>query len=164
MIIVLDYVTMCQKSAVDGMEMFLRNFARVPDDRLRWTPVPTAKSALRIGAHTALYAARFAHMIREQALPQPDRIEAWLAQQAAEELRIENRGEVERVFRAGTEEVVAALAELTLADLGRTLDSGQGWFVPMTHLMRLPGWHATLHTGQIDYLQTCWGDLQVYVD
>jgi len=160
---VLDYVTMCQQSAVDGMEMFLRNFARVPDDRLKWTPAPTAKSALRIGAHTALYAARFAHMIREKALPQPDNLEVWLAERETEERQIEDRVQVERVFRAGTDEVVAALAGLTPADIARILESGQGWSLPMTHLMRLPGWHATLHTGQIDFLQTCWGDMQVYV-
>ena len=35
--------------------------------------------------------------------------------------------------------------------------------MPMTFLMNLPGWHATLNTGQIDFLQTCWGDLEVYV-
>jgi len=145
------------------MEMFLRNFARVPDDRLDWAPAPTAKSALRIGAHTALYASRFAKMIREQALPQPENLAAWLAEREAEERQITDRRQIEPIFRAGTEEVLAALASLSPEDVARTLDSGQGWSVPMTHLMRLPGWHATLHTGQIDYLQTCWGDMQVYV-
>jgi hypothetical protein len=160
---VLDYVTMCQQSAVDGMEMFLRNFARVPDDHLDWSPAPTANSPLRIGAHTALYASRFAKMIREQALPRPENLAAWLAEREAEERQVTDGRQIEPIFRAGTEEVLAALASLSPEDVARTLDSGQGWSVPMTHLMRLPGWHATLHTGQIDYLQTCWGDMQVYV-
>lgn len=152
-----------KQRAVGGMEFFLRNFSHVPDDKLHWTPTPTAKSALRIAAHTALYAGRFAAMIRDRRLPSPENLTEWLAERDAEEVAVTCREEMERAFRAGTEEVVAALDALTSADLETVLDSGQGWTMPMTQLVVLPGWHATLHAGQIDYLQTCWGDQQVYV-
>jgi uncharacterized damage-inducible protein DinB len=145
------------------MEMFLRNFSRVPDEKLEWAPAPTAKSALRIAAHAALYAGRFAQMIRERELPQPEDLDDWLAQREAEEAAIATRDEVERAFRKGTEEVLAALDSLTPEEVASTMDSGQGWTMSMDFLMRLPGIHATLHTGQIDYLQTCWDDQQVYV-
>jgi hypothetical protein len=145
------------------MEMFLRNFSHVPDDKLTWTPTPTAKSAIRIAAHTALYAARFARMMRDGKLPGGDGLESWLAQRNAEEAALTSRTEVETVFRRGTEEVLEALSSMTPEGIGSSLDSGLGWSMPMTFLMKLPGWHATLHTGQIDYLQTCWGDEQVYV-
>jgi hypothetical protein len=145
------------------MEFFLRNFAHVPDDKLTWTPTPTAKSALRIAAHTALYAGRFAHMIRERRLPAPDNLAQWLAERDTEEVAITSREEMERVFREGTDEVLAALDTLTPDDIEGSLDSGQGWSMPMTQLMGLPGFHATLHAGQIDYLQTCWDDQHVYV-
>lgn len=145
------------------MEMFLRNFSHVPDDKLSWKVTPTAKSALRIAAHTALYAGRFAAMIRDRATPKPDDLEEWLAQREAEEVAITSREEVERIFRAGTEEVLAALDSLSADEVAMELDSGQGWSMPMTFLMGLPGWHATLHMGQIDFLQTCWGDQEIYV-
>ena len=102
-------------------------------------------------------------MIRERKLPAPDNLEAWLEQRNAEEIAITCRSEIESVFKKGTEEVLAALDTLTPEEIGMTLDSGQGWSMPMTFLMGLPGWHATLHTGQIDFLQTCWGDEKVYV-
>jgi hypothetical protein len=152
-----------KKSAVQGMEMFLRNFSHVPDDKLTWTPTPTAKSAIRIAAHTALYAGRFARMIEDRQLPGGDNLEEWLAQRNAEEVAITCRVEMESIFRKGTEEVLAALDSLTPEEIGRSLDSGLGWSMPMTFLMNLPGFHATLHTGQIDYLQTCWDDQHVYV-
>lgn len=152
-----------KRSAVQGMEMFLRNFSYVPDDRLSWTPTPTSKSAIRIAAHTALYAGRFARMIRERKLPVVGDLAEWLAQRNAEEEAVTCRQEVERIFRAGTKEVLDALDCLTADDLTSSLDSGQGWSMSMTFLMNLPGWHATLHTGQIDYLQTCWGDEEIYV-
>lgn len=159
----MDLIENAKKRAVGGMEYFLRNFSHVPDDKLDWTPTPTAKSALRIAAHTALYAGRFAKMIRERQTPQPENLESWLAQRNAEEVAITNREEVERVFRAGTDEVLAALDTLRPEDLELSLDSGQGWSMPMTQMVNLPGWHATLHAGQIDYLQTCWDDQEVYV-
>lgn len=152
-----------KKSAVQGMEMFLRNFSHIPDDKLTWQATPTAKSALRIAAHTALYAGRFAKMIRDRKTPAPENLEEWLAVRNAEEIAITSREEVERAFRKGTEEVIAALDSLTPEEIEMNIDSGQGWSMPMVFLMGLPGFHATLHMGQIDFLQTCWDDQQVYV-
>ncbi len=156
-------VESCKKSAVQGMEMFLRNFSHVPDDKLNWSVTPTAKSPIRIAAHTALYAGRFAAMLRDQKVPTPDNLTEWLAQRDAEETELTCRVEMERVFREGTDEVLAALDTLSPEAIASTIDSGQGWSMSMRFLMDLPGWHATLHMGQIDFLQTCWGDQEVYV-
>ena len=144
--------------------MFLRNFSYIPDDRLNWTPTPSAKSPLRVAAHTALYASRFAKMIRDRQLPQPENLEEWLAQRNAEEVAVATREEMIQIFHAGTQEVLEVLDSLTEADVEMNLESGQGWSIPMRQLMVMPGWHATLHTGQIDYLQTCWDDQKVYVE
>lgn len=157
-------VTIAKLTATQGMDYFLRNFSHVPDDRLDWTPTPTAKSARRIASHTALYAARFAKMIREQQLPAVESIDEWLAQRDAEERALTDRAEIERVFQAGTGEVLEALDGLTPEAITSILDSGSGWTMSMSYLMRLPGWHSTLHAGQIDYLQTCWDDQKIYVD
>ncbi len=139
------------------------NFAHVPDDKLEWKSTPTAKSALRIAAHTALYAGRFACMIRDRRLPAPENLAEWLAQRDAEEAAITSREDMERIFREGTAEVLEALDTLSPEEVEASLDSGQGWSMPMKQLMGLPGFHATLHAGQIDYLQTCWDDQQVYL-
>jgi hypothetical protein len=155
-------VAACKKSAVEGMEYFLRNFSFVPDDKLTWTPTPTAKSAIRVAAHTALYAGRFARMMVDRKLPGGDNLAEWLEQRNAEEAGVTNRAEIESIFRKGTDEVLAALDSLTPEAIETRLDSGLGWSAPMTWLMNLPGWHATLHAGQIDYLQTCWDDQEVH--
>src|SRR5205807_8751548 len=95
------------------MEHFLMVFSFVPDDRLTWTPTPTAKSAIRIAAHTALYAGRFARMINDRKLPSQDNLPEWLAQRNAEEAGVTSRTEMESIFRKGTDEVIAALYSLT---------------------------------------------------
>ena len=155
-------VASCKESAMWGMEHFLKVFSFVPDDKLTWTPAPTAKSAIRIAAHTALYAGRFARMISDRKLPASDNLTEWLAQVNAEEAAVTSRTEIESIFRKGTDEVIAALDSLTPEAIGTSLDSGLGWSMPMTFLMNLPGIHAMDHTGQIDYLQTCWDDQEVH--
>ena len=137
-------------------------FSFVPDDKLTWTPTPTAKSAIRIAAHTALYAGRFARMIKDGKLPGSDNLAEWMAQRNAEEAAITSRTEMESIFRKGTDEVIAALDSLTPEVIGATLESGFGWSMPMTLLMNLPGLHAISHAAQIDYLQTCWDDQEVH--
>lgn len=146
---------------MQGMEYFLSNFSFVPDEKLDWTPTPTSKSAMRIAAHTALYNGIFAKMIRDRKLPVED-IPGFVARNNAAEVALTRRDEMESVFRKGTEEVLAALDALTPEDIELVLDTSLGWTMPMTRLMSLPGWHATLHAGQIDYLQTCWDDQEVH--
>lgn len=152
----------CKKLAVEGMEEFLKTFSFVPDDKLAWTPTPTAKSAIRIAAHTALYAGRFARMIETRKLPAFDSLADWTAQKNAEEAAITNRADIEAIFRKGTDEVLAALDSLTPELIASPLDFGVGYSPPMEFLMNLPGLHAISHSAQIDYLQTCWDDQEVH--
>ena len=102
-------------------------------------------------------------MIRDRQLPSPVNIEEWVAANVAEENAVKDRVEMEQIFRKGTEEVLAALDSLTHEELEINLSSGGGFTMPMKQLINLPGWHATLHLGQIDYLQTCWDDQQIYL-
>jgi hypothetical protein len=155
--------TSCKESAVLGMGVFLKTFSFVPDDKLNWTPSPTAKPAIRIAAHTAIYAGNFAKMIRERQLPSGD-IQAFVELVEAAEKALTSRTEIESLFRRNTDEVIAALDTLTPEAIDTPLDSSLGWSLPMTFLMQLPGIHALSHAAQIDYLQTCWDDQDVHFD
>lgn len=157
-----NWTEICKKNAVAEMEQFLRKLAKVPDDKLTWSPTPTAKSSIRIAAHTALYAGRFARMLEARALLNPGNLEEWLAKRNAEEIAVTTREEVETAFRKGTNDVLAALDSLTEEEIESRLESGQGWSAPMTWLMSLPANHTGWHAAQIDYLQTCWDDQEVY--
>lgn len=155
-------VDSCKESAVQGMEHFLKVLSFVPEDKLDWTPAPTAKSAMRIAAHTAIYPGVFAKMIRDRKLPFGDEIPEFVARINAAAEALSSRTEMESAFRQGTDDVIAALGALPPAAIGMSLDSGLGWSMPMTFLMKLPGIHAFSHAAQIDYLQTCWGDQDVH--
>jgi hypothetical protein len=155
-------IASCKESAVQGMEHFLKVLSFVPDDKLTWTPTPMAKSAIRIAAHTALYAGEFARMIRDRKVLGGDNLQEWIAERDAAEAEITSRAEIESIFRKGTEEVLEALNSLSPKAIGTSLDSGLGWSLPMTFVMSIPGRHAICHAAQIDYLQTCWGDQEVH--
>lgn len=86
-----------------------------------------------------------------------------MASWVAEETKIATREEVIELFEKGVVEVIEALDDLTESDLEKHLDSGQGWSLSMQSLITFPGWHSTLHAGQINYLQTCWDDQTIYV-
>jgi hypothetical protein len=152
----------CKKFAVEGMEQLLKTFSFVPDDKLTWTPCPTAKSAIRIAAHTALYAGRFAAMIETRKLPLTGSLADWIVQRNAQEAAITNRADIEAIFRKGTEEVLAALDSLTPEIIATPLDFGVGYSPTWDFLLNLPGLHAISHAAQIDYLQTCWDDQEVH--
>ena len=152
-----------KKNIVRGMEQFLRNFSKVPDEKLTWSPTPTSKSPIRIAAHTAVTAANFANMIRERKLPSQEEIPEFVAKTRSAEEALINRSEVESVFRKNTDDVLSAIDTLTPDDIELVLDSSQGWSMPITFLINLPAMHADWHTGQIDFLQTCWDDQEIYV-
>src|SRR5690349_23220267 len=105
------------------MEQFLKTLSFVPDDKLDWTPAPTAKGAIRIAAHTAIYAGNFAKMIRDRKLPFGDEIPEFVARMEAAEKALTSRTEMESLFRQNTHELVAALDTLTPEAIDTTLDS-----------------------------------------
>jgi hypothetical protein len=151
-----------KKDAVTAMEWFLRNLSHVPQDKLEWAPSPTAKSALQIAAHVAVTQGNFANMIRARKLPMNDEIQTFIERTASEEKALTDIDEIIALFRKNTDEVLSALDELKPEDAEIALDSSQGWTMPMTFLMKLPAYHAIGHTAQIDMLQTCWGDQEIY--
>ena len=158
-----NVIEAAKKDAVTAMEWFLRNLSHVPQEKLDWVPSPTAKSARQIAAHTAVAAGNFAKLISSRKLPTSDEFSVFIEQTAAAEGALKDMDDIVALFRSNTDEVLAALDALSQEDTEIVLDSSQGWSMPMTFLMKLPAYHAIGHTAQIDFLQTCWGDQEIYV-
>lgn len=152
-----------RQEAVSGMGYFLRNFSHVPDDRLMWTPTPAAKSPIRVAAHTALYAGRFASMIRDRWLPAPDNLTEWLAEREAEEVAITGREENGEGFPRGHRRGSRSPRHLDARRTGDVNRVGPG-MVDVDEAVDGPGRMARDPTRGADRLsQTCWDDQQVYV-
>lgn len=141
------------------MDMFLRNLGHVPLDKLTWSPSPTSKSALQIAAHVAGFSIGFASVIRAGSFPATG--EEFLAPIHAAIHKIETVHQAEVVLRQGIADTVEALDSVQSDQIERILQTPIGP-TPFLFFMTIPSVHLNLHTGQIDYLQTCWGDSEVY--
>jgi hypothetical protein len=155
----IDLIAQCKDRASSAMEMFLRNLSHVPPEKLTWSPTPTAKTALQIAAHVAGYSGGFASVIRAGAFPATPN--EFLGPIQARIDSIETVQQAEEMLRKGIADTLDALDSVQPDQIESTLETPIGQ-TPFLFFMTIPSVHLVLYTGQIDYLQTCWGDLEVY--
>ncbi len=154
-----DVVARCQERAQWAMEHFLLVLSFVPADKLTWSPAPTAKSALQIAAHCAGYSGGFASIIKAGVFPAD--AQDFLGPIDARIKSITSVSEAEAMLRQGIADTLAALDTVSLEQIGAKVMTPQGQ-TPFLFFMTIPATHLVLHTGQLDYLQTCWGDQEVH--
>ena len=136
----------------------LRTFAFVPDDKLTWSPSPTARSAIQIVAHCGLANSAFSGLLRGEPLPLPaDPAEA-AAQIRAAGRDVASREEAVRLVEDGTARVIAAVDRVTPEMVATTPDSPFGP-LPFPVWMTISALHMGGHARQVDYIQTVWGDV-----
>lgn len=155
-----ELIATCKKRATDAMDRFLHLLRFVPEGRLTWSPAPTANSALQIAAHCAGYSGAFAAIISAGAFP-------WTVEEFLGPIQwaigsITTIEQAEDMLRKGIADTVAALDSVKPEQFGAMIDSPQGK-TPFRFFLTLPAMHLETHGAQIDYLQTCWGDLEVHL-
>ena len=141
--------------------MMLAAFSHVPDDKLDWSPAPTAKSALAIVAHCAEANEAFAKVIRGEELPRMESKEEALQNIRESGRDAVSREEAVRQLEETTAAVIAAMDQVRPDQLDTMPDSPFGP-MPFRFWLSLPGRHTLGHKYQIDYLQTIWGDLDFH--
>lgn len=137
----------------------LRTFEFVPDEKLRYAPASSARTALQIVSHCGMANFAFATILRGEELEMPtDPVEA-AAQIRMAGHEIAAREEAVKLVEDSSEQVLAALENVTDEMLETAPHSPFGP-MPFTFWMALPADHISVHASQIDYLQTIWGDLE----
>lgn len=154
-----DTIARCKRQAERAMEHFLKVLSFVPEEKLDWKPAPTAKSALEIAAHCAGYSSGFAGIIATGAFPQT--VDDFLGPIQTRIAGVSNLGQAEAMLREGTAETLLALDKVQPEWIDATIDTPIGP-TPFRFFMTIPANHLINHTGQIDYLQTCWDDQEVH--
>ena len=155
-----DFIAMSKDRTTAAMDRFLRVLSFVPADKLNWSPTPTAKSALEIAAHCAGYSGRFADIIYAGKF-------AWSVEEFRGPIQsaiksITTLEEAETMLRKNIADTIAALDTVKPEQVGTMTASPQGQ-TPFNFFLTLPAFHLENHLAQIDYLQTCWGDLEVHL-
>lgn len=142
-------VEFAKKLAQMGFSRLQRSLEFVPEDKREWAPSPTSKSAQRIAAHCAVANRQFAAILRgDQA---PYRTARELASEVyEEETSLVEWNETLATLEAANTEALAAFEHV---DPKRVMSDAKVAFV-----LSLMGRHADGHAGQLEYLQTVWGD------
>lgn len=142
-----------------NLNQFKHNFSFIPEDKLNWTPSPSAKSPLQILAHVAVSANYIADWIggKETKLT----AEQLGAKCDAEEKELISKSAAFSVLESATSNALATMKKLTANDLEKIVHTP--WMsAPLGMWVTLFWRHFDMHTGQIDYLQTCWNDQEFH--
>ncbi|AIE86122.1 DinB family protein [Fimbriimonas ginsengisoli] len=138
-------------------DRLLKTLSFIPDDKLDWAPAPTCKSALRIAAHCGVSNGNFLAIIAGAKFPEISR-EEMIAMAMEAEKAVTTREQAIALIEQSSQAVLDALDSLTPEQIEMVIETP---FItaPMPFWMNLPGRHMDNHASQIDYLQTCWGDM-----
>jgi len=150
-----ELIGQAKQTLVMSKDRFLRTFSFVPDDKLTWSPSPTAKSALQIAAHVGLSNQGMGGLISGQKFAFGS-MEEMFRFMDGEEKKVQSRDEAVRLIEQGTNTALAALDTVTPERLAG--DAGLPMPMPLSQFVMLLGAHVASHAAQIDYLQTTWGD------
>ncbi|MDH7571159.1 MAG: DinB family protein [Armatimonadota bacterium] len=145
-----DPIQHAKQAAAAAAQRFLKTFAAVPDDKLSWSPAPTAKSALQIAAHAAAVNRGLAALIAGKPYP------------ASPQEAPTTRAAAVKALEESAAEVQAALEGVRPDEVDTVIEAP--WMkAPRVVFMNLVATHLQSHAAQIDYLQTIWGDTQFHM-
>jgi len=144
-----DPIAAAVASVESGRNRLLWAPGHVPDDRLTWWPAPTAKNALQILSHVIASNAFFAAALQNGKVTQPP-------QQDAGE--IASRDEAVQRLNSCTDDLIAASKDLSPERIGSAIPTPSGE-ISAAFILSIAGVHSFGHASQLEYLQTCWGDL-----
>lgn len=137
---------------------FLRALANTPDDRINWSPSPTARTPLQLMAHSA-YALGFIRTMFT-GTPYPAETTAIADAEFLEmDGNIGSREEAVALFEEKCEAMMTYLRGLSSEEMERVIDMpfklGQ---VPLGAVLGVGAMHTRSHLAQLEYLQTIYGD------
>lgn len=129
-----------------------------PDDKLNWSPSPTARTPIELVGHTAGAFGPFIGMLQNEAGSpggfDPTSFDSHLREIDKE---FKSKEQVLKLFHDGCDKYLNYIDSLDEAALAKEIIFFTG---PMPRIKLLPiGVNHTLsHAGQLAYLQTIWGD------
>jgi hypothetical protein len=153
-------IALAAQGAEGGMHRFSSSFNSVPDDKLTYTPSPTCKNALKIAGHVAVTNFGLAKIILQEPLP-PMSSSELAAYLDAEADKLHTREAVNAALMASHQAVMEAIHSVAPADVFKEIQTPI-YDAPLLFFMNLVGYHYFDHLGQIDLLQTMWGDLEMH--
>jgi len=154
-----DYAATSTKTA---MEEAFKYAKKVPADKLEWKPLENGQSVIDMCRELA-QCSDWAHML-VSGLPMPEftpeaaaamkaETSQWTTVEQCEEIATEKMAKLFELFDTVSDE---RLKET------RWLPFSGGRDFTIMEIMEYPRWNATYHLGQVGYIQTLYGDREMY--
>ena len=143
---------------LQAKEGLLKALSTTPEERLNWSPSPTARTPLEVAVHAALVIGFFADTLDGSPWVAPTTAEADQGFREAENCYT-SRDEVLRLIDVKADAFVACLKGLAPERLGVLVDMPFGLDpMPVAVFITFPTLHTRSHIPQIEYIQTIYGD------
>ncbi|HRI42770.1 MAG TPA: DinB family protein [Fimbriimonadaceae bacterium] len=136
----------------------LRALRSTAEDRLGWSPSPSARSPIEIGAHAAIAVEAMLGNLDDSPfpLPAPADADAWFREEERRYATLELVAQLLETNGAAYENWLDALDEPRLsADIALPFGMGS---CPRRVAIGFMPMHLNWHTAQIEYIQTIYGD------
>lgn len=151
-----EIISQAKAEYLRAKERLIRALATTPDDKINWSPSPTARTPIHQVAHAAMAVSGIQDMIIGKPFGYANTAEADVAFRAAEQ-EYRTREQALGLLEQTSAEFLAWLDTVTPEQLASTLQLPFGPF-PMTLCITLPADHMRGHIAQIHYIQSIYGD------
>ncbi len=152
-----DTISQTKAQFIRTKERMAHALATTPDDKLQWSPSPTARTPLQQAAHAAMSIPAIQDMLLGKPFPYASTAEYDAVLRIAEK-ELTTREQVLGLLEQSSVQYLAWLDTLTPEQLASIVHPPFGPAVPMAAGITFPTYHLSSHISQIDYIQTIYGD------
>ena len=139
-----------------SIERLTKDLQKTPDDKLNWSPSSTSRTPLQQVAHAAISIKGMIGMMAGEPFP----FESFAAMDThmfEAEKAFQTRESVLELLHTNVSVYHAFVDVLSESDLANTVTMPFGEF-PMRSMITWPADHIRCHAGQLEYMQTIYGD------
>lgn len=152
----MNVIEYAKKVIPETIDNFAKTLEFIPDDKLTFSPSPTAKCPLQIAGHVVITNFGFSNMLKGEPSKYTS-VSELLESLASEENKFTTRESITSGLNASKSALQSTLDELTEDGLNSYVQSARGSVLLRDLLLRIAP-HIQMHRAQIDYIQTIWGD------
>jgi len=146
-----DIISQTKEEFVRTKVQMAHTLATTPDDKIHWSPSPTARTPLHQVAHAAMSVSTIQGMLAGKLFPYSGPVELDAAARLADKEFTSRQQVLDLLERTGAE-YLAWLDALTAEQVDSTVDMFFG-LIPMTVGITFPAGHMRGHIAQMEYIQ-----------
>ena len=152
-----DVISQTKAELIRAKERMMHALATTPDDKIQWSPSPTARTPVQLVGHAAGGISGIQNMLVGKPFPYPSIAEFDTAMRTAEQEFTTREQALDRLEQTSAQ-YLAWLDTLTPEQCASTVHLPFGGPVPMATAITFAAYHLSSHVAQMDYIQTIYGD------